>query len=175
MKVVDRVSEIPVGTDRSFAGVIGPHVQSGYRLACAMLHDAAAAEDAVQEASFIAWKKLPRLHDQGRLRAWFLGIVANECRNARRRGWFARVRTGLPEVVTAASAEEPAVRRADLRRALLRLGHDERLIVVLYFYLDLPLEDVATVAGISVTAARSRLYRAVRRLRPHVDIQEAVQ
>jgi RNA polymerase sigma-70 factor, ECF subfamily len=50
-----------------------------------MLHDAPAAEDAVQEASLIAWRKLGRLQDQSRLRAWFLGIVANECRNARRR------------------------------------------------------------------------------------------
>ena len=164
-----------LAVDSSFDDLIGPFVEPGYRLAAAMLHDAALAEDVVQEASLIAWRKLPKLADHGRLRAWFLGIVANECRNARRRGWFSRVRTGLPEVRSGASAEEAAIRRADLRRALLGLSHLDRLLVVLYFYLDLPTSEVAAVAGTSAGAARVRLHRAVRRLRPGIDIQEAVQ
>ena len=161
--------------DRSFDELIGPIVEPAYRLACAMVHDSALAEDVVQEASLIAWRKLPKLDDHGRLRTWFLGIVANECRNARRRGWFTRVRTGLPEVSSGTSAEEAAIRRADLRRALLGLSHHDRLLVVLYFYLDLPVSEVAAVAGTSAGAARVRLHRAVRRLRPDIDIQEAIR
>jgi RNA polymerase sigma-70 factor (ECF subfamily) len=61
----------------------------------------------------------------------------------------------------------------DLRRALLRLSHDERLIVVLRYYLDLPFEEIATTLGISTKAARTRVERAVRRLRPIIQIQEA--
>jgi len=62
-----------------------------------MLHDKQAAEDAVQEASFTAWSKLGRLQDRGRLRPWFLGVVANKCRNARRRTWSSDVSLGVPE------------------------------------------------------------------------------
>ena len=61
----------------------------------------------------------------------------------------------------------------DLRRALLRLGHDERLIVVLRYYLDMPFEEIATTLGISTKAARTRVERAVHRLRPIIQIQGA--
>jgi RNA polymerase sigma factor (sigma-70 family) len=61
----------------------------------------------------------------------------------------------------------------DLRRALRRLSHDERLIVVLRYYLDMPFEEIATTLGISTKAARNRVERAVRRLRPIVQNQGA--
>lgn len=162
-------------SDQSFAELFGPFVQPAYRLACAMLHDAQAAEDVVQEASLIAWRKLDRLDDLSRLRPWFLGIVANECRNARRRGWRKSVKVGLPATLSTASTEDQSVRRADLRRALMRLDDDDRLVVALYFYLDMPLAEVAVVTGTSSDAARKRLYRAVQRLRPGLAVEEAIR
>ena len=162
-------------SEQSFTDLLAPLVQPAYRLACAMLHDAPAAEDVVQEASLIAWRKIGRLDDRTRLRAWFLGIVANECRNTRRRGWLSRVSIGLPVGLSTASMEDRTVRREDLRRALRRLSHEDRLVVVLYFYLDMPLSEAAAVAGSSVGAARTRLYRAIHRLRPDVDVEGAIQ
>jgi RNA polymerase sigma-70 factor (ECF subfamily) len=67
------------------------------------------------------------------------------------------------------------LRGADLRRAVSRLRHEDRLVVVLYFYLDMPLEDVAAVVGVSVSAVRARLYRSIRKLRPDLDPQEALR
>lgn len=167
--VVERVNE------QSFADVLVPLVQPAYRLACALLHDGPAAEDVVQDASLIAWRKFGRLGDRSRLRAWFLGIVANECRNAKRRRWFTLVGLGLPNVLAVASGENRIVDRADLRQALRQLPYEDRLVVSLYFYLDMPLTEIATVAGTSVEAARSRLYRAIRRLRPDLVIEEALR
>jgi DNA-directed RNA polymerase specialized sigma24 family protein len=129
-----------VGGEREFADLLRPLIEPGFRLALAMLHDAQAAEDAVQEASFTAWRKVAKMRDQGRLRPWFLGVVANKCRNARRLKWVAEVNLGLPEHLTVVSAEEHALSGADLRRAVAGLRHDDRLVVVLYFYLDLPLD-----------------------------------
>jgi RNA polymerase sigma factor (sigma-70 family) len=162
-------------SERSFAELLKPMIEPGFRLALGMLHDPAAAEDAVQEASFTAWRKLARIQDRGRLRAWFLGVVANNCRNARRRKWVSDVRLGLPDQLSVVSSEETSLRGADLRRAVARLRHEDRLVVVLYFYLDMPLEDVAAVAGISVGAARARLYRSIQRLRPELAIEEALR
>lgn len=73
------------------------------------------------------------------------------------------------------SAEDRILRGADLRRAISQLAHQDRVVVVLYFYLDLPLQEVALVVGSSVGAVRARLYRAVKRLRPDLEIQEALQ
>jgi|SRR6266850_2273561 len=162
-------------SERTFADLLTPLIEPGFRLALAMLHDAQAAEDAVQEASFTAWRKLDRMRDPGRLRPWFLGVVANQCRNARRRKWVADVSLGLPERLSVVSDEEErSLRGADLRRAVARLRHQDRLVVVLYFYLDMPLEDIAAVAGSSVGAMRARLYRSIRKLRPDLDLQEAL-
>jgi len=161
--------------EKDFEDLILPLSERGYRLACAMLHDPQAAQDAVQEASLTAWRKLAGVRDRGRIRPWFLGIVVNECRNSRRLKWAVGVNLGLPEQLTVVSGEEKILRGADLRRAVNQLGKLDRLVVILFFYIDLPLEEVALVLGTSVGAARARLYRAVKRLRPDLEIQEALQ
>lgn len=167
------MTEEPPVSERSFTDLLAPLVQPAYRLACALLHDSAAAEDVVQDASLIAWRKLGKLDDRTKLRAWFLGIVANECRNAKRRRWVSWL--GLPSGLSVPSSEEFVVKRADLRKALLQLGHDDRLVLVLYFYLDMPLAEIAAVVGASADAARARLYRAIHRLRPGLAIEEALR
>ena len=159
----------------SFTDLVGGLVDPAFRLACAMLHDAQAAEDAVQDAAIIAWRKYRKMGDPSRLRPWFLGIVANECRNARRRGWRSRVQLGLPADLSEAGKEEGVVRRADLRHALLQLAHVDRLVVVLFYYFDMPLEEIASISGMSRSAARNRLYRTVRRLRPGIELEEALR
>ena len=166
---VQRVNE------QSFTELLVPLVRPAYRLAVAMLHDGPAAEDVVQEASLIAWRKLPGLQDKSRLRPWFFGIVANECRNARRRYWLSRMTLGLAPNLAVASGEERWVSRNDVRRALSRLSHQDRLVVSLYFYLDTPVAEIADVIHSSVEATRQRLCRAVRRLRPDLEIEEALR
>src|SRR5205814_835698 len=153
------------GDASSFSLLIEPLLDPAFRLAAVMLADRAAAEDAVQEASIKAWRKLRQLRgDQRSLRSWFLSIVANECRMARRQRWWSVVRLADPRP---ASADEHAMSdtSADLRSALLRLSAEDRLPLVLHFYLDLPLEEVARTLGVSPAAAKSRIYRAAKRLR----------
>ncbi len=174
MQQVAELKPLPV-SESTFADLLKPLVEPGFRLALAMLRDPQAAEDAVQEASFTAWRKLGRMADQGRLRPWFLGVVANKCRNARRNKWAGSVDKGLPENLTVVSGEDRAMHGADLRRAIARLTYDDRLVVVLYFYLDMPVNDVATVTGRSVGATRTRLHRAIKKLRPEVAIEEALR
>ena len=164
-----------MASDADFAELLRPLIEPGFRLAFGMLHDASAAEDAVQEASFTAWRKVAKIKDRARLRPWFLGVVANKCRNARRNRWKARVTLGVPEQLRAVSTEDSTLRGADLRRAIVRLHHDDRVVVVLYFYLDMPLEEVAAATNKSVGATRARLYRSIKKLRPGVDVEEALR
>ena len=157
------------GDAGSFALLIGPLLDPAYRLAAVMLNDRSAAEDAVQEASVKAWRKLHQLRgDSTSLRPWFLSIVANECRMARRTRWWSVVRT--PDL-TRQSRPEPET-YSDLHRALLRLDPGERLSLVLHFYLDLPLDEVARALRVSPSAAKSRIYRAARRLRADLTMEE---
>jgi RNA polymerase sigma-70 factor (ECF subfamily) len=158
------------GDGAAFAELIRPQFQAAFRVAYGLLHNVDEAEDAVQEAAFKAWRKLGNLREGASLRPWFLAIVANQCRTVSGSKWWSVLKGDSPE------GEGPAVDIAaavDLRRALLRLGHDERLIVVLRYYLDMPFEEIAITLGISTKAARTRVERAVHRLRPIIQIQGA--
>ena len=150
--------------EQDFDAVIGPLVESGLRLAFSMLGDRAEAEDATQEAITKAWRSLARLRDRSQVRPWFLAIVANQCRNVRRTHWFRTLR--LPTFYQSARGREVDVERLDLERAMERLSLGDRQALFMHFYLDLPIEEVAIALNLSPAAAKGRVYRACRRLRP---------
>ncbi len=157
------------GDADSFSRLIEPLLDPAYRLAAVMLADRSAAEDAVQEASIKAWRRLKQLRgDATSLRPWFLSIVANECRMYRRTRWWNVIK--LAEV--RAPETEARESHTDLHRALLRLSPDECMPLVLHFYLDLPLDEVAKALGVSASAAKSRIYRAAKRLRGDLTMEE---
>lgn len=81
------------------------------------------------------------------------------------------MRIAEPEI-QGCDVERTAVQGADLRRALLRLNVEERLALFLYFVEDLPIDQAAQAMGLSVPAARSRIYRALKRLRPGLELRE---
>ena len=115
------------------------------------------------KAAFAAWRKIGNLRGGASMRPWFLGIVANQCRSMKRSRWWSVTRVEPTE------REAPAVDLAasiDLRRALRRIGHDERLLLVLRYYLDMRFEEIAVTIGTTPKAARTRVERAIRRLRP---------
>jgi len=157
------------GDSDSFTRLIEPLLDPAYRLAAVMLADRTAAEDAVQEGAVKAWRKLRQFRGEApALRPWFLSIVANECRMLRRGRWWSVLK--FPDV-REPEPEAPET-YTDLRRALLRLSPDERLPLVLHFYLDLPLDEVARTLGVSSSAAKSRIYRAAKRLRSDLTMEE---
>ena len=166
----DLIRDAKKGDGAAFAELIRPHWDTAFRLAYGLLHDPNEAEDAVQESAFRAWRRLGNLREDAGIRPWFLGIVANHCRDVSRSRWWTVLKMEPPEQ-EASSVDIAAT--IDLRRAVRRLSHDERLVLVLRYYLDMPFEEIATTLGISTRAARSRVERAVHRLRPIVQIQGA--
>jgi RNA polymerase sigma-70 factor, ECF subfamily len=158
------------GNADSFAVLIEPLLDPAYRLAAVMLADRSSAEDAVQEASIKAWRKLRQLRgDLRSLRPWFLSIVANECRMARRQRWWSVLK--LAELPSSEAGPEQSI-TSDLHRGLLKLSPEDRLPLVLHFYLDLPLDEVARALQVSPAAAKSRIYRAAKRLRSDLTLEE---
>ncbi len=153
-------------TPADFDLLIGPHLEAGYRTALAVLHDRDEAEDALQEAAVKAWRRIGQLRQAASARAWFLAIVANQCRSVRRGRWWSVLR--LPDVRT----ELPEAERdsVDVERAMRRLPDADRLALFLHFYLDLPLEEVGAVLGVSAAGARTRVYGAVKKLRPGLEM-----
>ena len=153
----------------AFDELVAVHLEAGYRVALAILRDPDEAHDAVQDAALKAWRSFGQLRDERSARPWFLRIVANRCQSVRRRHWWSVVR--MPEIGRAgADFESASAAGADLQRELARLSPDERLPLFLYFYLDLPLEEVGAVLGLSAAGAKTRVYRAARKLRPGLEL-----
>jgi len=168
----DLVRDAKRGDEAAFTSLLRPLLEPAYRLAAGMLQDRQLAEDAVQEAAVKAWRKINQLREGSEMRPWFLGIVANECRTTRRARWWSVLKIDAEQRGNEAPHDE-ALRGIDLRNALKRLPAEQRLVVVLYFYLDLRLEEIAAIAGASYAAVRGRLYRAIRELRADFPITEA--
>lgn len=158
----------------AFDELVGPLIGQAFRLAFGMLHDRGSAEDAVQDAAVRAWRKLSNLRPDAPLRPWFLAIVANQCRTAMRGRWWSVVRVDRIEQSPAADFEDRIVRGADLRAALRKLAVDHREVLVLRYYLDLPLEEVAAITGVPVGTVKSRINRGLAAMRPHFDAVEAL-
>src|ERR1700682_2786229 len=159
------------GDGAAFADLLRNEYPVAFRLAYGMLHDIGEAEDAVQDGAFNAWGRLGNLRDGSTLRPWFLGIVANQCRSVRRRRRWPAVKSERPEQE---APEADIAASVDLRRALIRLDYDQRLVLVLRYYLDMSFEEIAGTLGVSPKAARTRVERAVHRLRPIVRMQEGL-
>ncbi|HKV87780.1 MAG TPA: RNA polymerase sigma factor [Candidatus Dormibacteraeota bacterium] len=149
---------------RGFGDLLTPILDPAFRLAITMLNDRSAAEDAVQEAALKAWRGFGHFRRGAELRPWFLSIVANECRSARRTRWWSVIR--VPEVWPARAASEASAELMDLDTALDRLPPRHLLPLVLYYHLDLPIDEVGRVLGCSSGAARQRIHRALVALRP---------
>jgi RNA polymerase sigma-70 factor (ECF subfamily) len=172
--VDDLVSRVRAGDRSAFDELVGPLVNQAFRLAFGMLHDREAAEDAVQEAALLAWRKLGNLRSGTEMRPWFLAIVANQCRSMTRGRWWSVLRLETGTWTGAAGFEDRIVRGADLRTALRKLAPEHREALVLRYYLDLSLEEVAAIAGVPAGTVKSRINRGLAALRPHFASMEAI-
>jgi RNA polymerase sigma-70 factor (ECF subfamily) len=133
-----------------------------------MLGNPDEAHDAVQESAFKAWRKLHQLREGSPARPWFLAIVANQCRSEQRRHWWSVIR--MPQIDTGEARSEEVAQSMDIDSELAKLPRDDRLALFLYFYLDLPLEEVGAVLGLSAGGAKTRVYRAAKKLRPGLEM-----
>jgi RNA polymerase sigma-70 factor (ECF subfamily) len=130
------------------------------RVCVVVTGDALVADEAVQAAWAIAWRKLGSLRDPSRLRPWLLSVAVNEARQLhrrRRRRELIEVRVGSD---LGSTARDPArgIDLIDLRNALARLSPDERAIIALRYVAGLDSNELARATGISPSGTRARLY-----------------
>jgi RNA polymerase sigma-70 factor (ECF subfamily) len=145
-------------------------VAGAYRLAAHLLMDRTDAEDAIQEALTLAWRGWPGLRDASRFGPWFDRIVVNVCyerlRGRRRAG---SITTADPGLASATDQTAAAAARDAVGRALLSLTPEQRIVVVLRFWRDLSIEEIAERVGIPSGTVRSRLHYAMQRLKAEID------
>jgi len=161
------------GDRDSFEALVDARLARTFRIALAILGNEADARDATQDTFVRVWRDLAGLRDADRFDQWFGRILVNTCRSAvrgRGRRWVREL--PVTAMLDGGAGFDPPAEPQDLRswdddmvsRALDRVSVAERTILVLRYYEDLSLAEIAGQLGIPAKTAKSRLFTARRAL-----------
>lgn len=168
----ERVERARRGDHDAFAALAVTFVARLDAAARLMLRDRELARDAVQEGFIRAWKNLPALRDPDRFEAWLHRLVLRSCIDMLRRRGRRPIEVELTPIdgPSVADASVAIADRELLDRSLRRLDPEWRAVVVLHFYLGMPLPAVAETLGIPIGTAKSRLHRSLAAMRLSIEV-----
>ncbi len=168
----DLVERARRGSTGAYEDLVQRHTEMAFRTAYLVTGSAPDAEEAVQDAFVKAHRALARFRSGAPFRPWLLRIVGNEARNRRRsagRQAALALRAARLELRQSATDPETAAEAAEQRRALLgalgALSEEHRLVVTCRYLLELSIEETSAVLAIPAGTVKSRLARALERLR----------
>ena len=167
------VAQARRGDTAAYGELVQAHQEIAFRTAYLVTGSAADAEEAAQDAFLKAYRALGRFRAGAPFRPWLLTIVVNEARN-RRRAAGARERLALralDDPLSGGAAPSPeaellvAEDRERLLSAVAALRDGDRLVVSCRHFLGLSEEETAEMLGVPVGTVKSRLSRALARVR----------
>lgn len=165
----DLVERARSGDHDAFSVLARASIARMYSIATLILRDRDRAQDAVQDALVAAWRDVRAIRDPRAWDAWLYRLTVRACYLAAHRE---RRRTVVelhvvpdPEPTVPNDLVTSLAERDRMERELLLLPLDQRAVMVLHFYLDLPLSEVAGILGIPVGTAKSRFHRGLEALR----------
>jgi RNA polymerase sigma-70 factor (ECF subfamily) len=163
------------GDADAFSTLVDASLDRQYAVATLILRDGDRAQDAVQEALVSAWRDMRSLRDPDAWEAWLYRLTVWACyRLARKERRRAVVElhvvpdghtTHLPDMTLS------VVDRDRLERQLGDLPIEQRAMVVLRYFLDLPLAEAAAILGIPLGTAKSRLHRGLETMRARMHME----
>lgn len=163
----------------AWEAILHTHGEAVHRLAFLLVGDAADAEDVAQEVFVRAFRSLDRFDRSRPLRPWLMRITMNLAYNRRRsvarylaavERWFRLEEAPRGVAASAESSERiPSSAARQLRQAVDRLGRSDQEVIYLRYFLGLGEAEAASSMGVPVGTAKSRLSRALDRLRRLVD------
>jgi RNA polymerase sigma-70 factor (ECF subfamily) len=154
------------GDSAAFSSLVRRHEKRVYNLCYRMLGREEDARDAAQDAFLTALRKLSSFRGEAQFTTWLHRVTVNACYDQLRR----KKREPLLEAPRDEDAPEPpgpaspdhadsAIAAVDVQRALVRVPHEFRAVLVLHDVHDMAYEDIAETLGIPVGTVKSRLHR----------------
>lgn len=167
----DLVERARKGDHDAFTALAGATMGRLEAAAMLILRDPDRADEAVQMTMVRCWRDLPTLRDPERFEAWLHRLFLNACRDELRKVKRRRIEVTLPEInqLSVGDSQSLTADRDHLARGMRRLDPEQRTIIVLHYYLGLPLPDAAAALRIPLGTAKSRLHRAIQALRAAID------
>jgi RNA polymerase sigma-70 factor (ECF subfamily) len=168
------------GDEQAWEAIVRGHQEGVFRLAYLYLRDAREAEDVTQRAFIRAYENIDQFENDRHLRPWLLSIAANLAKNRQRslgRYWAALRRFGAQVISPGAynsrgrRTEPPVQSESELWHAIKRLSQMEQEIIYLRFFLDMSVRETAGTLGVAEGTVKSRLHRALQRLRGVIEAE----
>jgi RNA polymerase sigma-70 factor (ECF subfamily) len=141
-----------------------------FAVAHRILRDFDSAGDALQVTLLRIWRDLPTLRDPSLVEAWAYRVLVRACHDELRK--LRRQAPALHLLAVDGAEEDPAISIADreqLDRAFRTLTTEQRAAIVLQYYRDLTLSEIADVLQVPIGTVRSRLHYAKRALRSAIE------
>lgn len=162
------------GDSAAFGELYGLFAAELYRYACAILKNPQDAEDIVQETCIKVYTNIKNIRNPEHCKAYFFKVLSNTAKTHLRRKSLAPLTDPFPEAMQSSEdTEQTAVERSDLQTALAALSEEERQIVLLSAVAGLRSREIAETIGLTAGGVRSKLSRALRKMRSSLSEQEA--
>jgi len=169
-ELVEQAQEGDVDAFTQLMRLSAPRLTS---VAYLILNDTERAKDAVQDALVKAWRDMGALRDPDAWDAWIRRLTVNIClqvaRRDKRRTVLERQAAPAPSAMSIDDATVDVTEREWILSELNRIDIDQRSVLVLHYYLDLPMREVAETIGIPMGTASSRLHRGLEALRASMN------
>jgi RNA polymerase sigma-70 factor (ECF subfamily) len=162
----------------AFTELVKAYAPRLHGVAYLILHDIERAQDAVQDALLMGWRDLRALREPDAFEAWLRRLTVRACygvaKKERRRNRVELHVTPDPGMGSLPDTSTELVERDWLYGMLGRLAIDQRAVVVLHYYLDLPVNEVAEILDIPYGTAASRLHRGLESMRTAMRVPTVV-
>ena len=137
-----------------------------YRLAYSYMRYEDDALDVVQESAYRAIRDCRKVRNKDYLSTWIYRIVVNTALDMLRRKKKENITEELPEIPV-----EDQYQDLELRTVLNQLDDKSRTIILLRYFEDLKLEDIADIVGDNLNTVKARLYRSLKKLRLNLEAE----
>ena len=160
------------GDQEAFRHLVERYKDVLYGTACLMTGNASVAEEHVQESFLLAWRGIGGFRVGLPVKPWLVRILVNTVMGQRRRRSIPT--TPLGEATHSSDAGNPAdlaervANQLEVRQAIVGLSEEHKHVVMLRYFADLSVPQVAQVLGCREGTVKSRLHRALRHLRDEI-------
>lgn len=146
--------------------ILTDNYEKYYRLAYSYMRNKDDALDVVQESAYRAIRDCGKVKNKDYLSTWIYRIVVNTALDLLRKKKKETLTEELPEIPV-----EDQYQETELRTILNQLDHKSKTIIILRYFEDLKLEDIADILGDNLNTVKARLYRSLKKLRLNLEAE----
>lgn len=159
------VDRFLAGEEAAFEALYGKYYEKVFQIARGVLMDADEASDAVQEVFTLVYRHLGRFDRRSRFSTWLFRVAVNRSIQEARKNKYRQRNVELQEAYATVADQDDTPTDPRIHAAMAKLQPADRALLVLFYWDDLSLQEIAESLDCGVNAAKTRLYRARERFR----------